>query len=176
MNLADEIAALARQTVPELRDRYAALFGEATLAKHKTWLVKRIAWRLQAVAEGELSERARQRALQLANDADLRLSPPKPTLTLAEPTGAEPSETAEAAATPTSDAVPSPRYADVRLPAPGAILTRLYKGRRLEVTVLARGFAHDGTVYRSLSAVAKAITGSHCNGYLFFRLAGKEAP
>ena len=45
----------------------------------------------------------------------------------------------------------------------------------LQVTVLARGFAHGGTVYRSLSAVAKAITGSHCNGYLFFRLAGKEA-
>jgi len=70
----------------------------------------------------------------------------------------------------------SPRYADVRLPAPGGILTRLYKGRRLEVTVLARGFAHDGIVYRSLSAVAKAITGAHCNGYLFFRRAGKEAP
>jgi hypothetical protein len=66
------------------------------------------------------------------------------------------------------------QYADVRLPAPGGIVTRLYKGRRLEVTVLARGFAHDGIVYRSLSAVAKAITGSHCNGYLFFRLAGKE--
>ena len=61
MNLADEIAALARRTVPELRERYAALFGEGTTAKHKTWLVKRIAWRLQAVAEGELSERARQR-------------------------------------------------------------------------------------------------------------------
>jgi Protein of unknown function (DUF2924) len=130
------------------------------------------------VAEGELSERARQRAMQLANDADLRLSPPKPTATppCAEQT-AEPPETAESAgvATPDSVQVP-PRYADVRLPAPGAILTRLYKGRRLEVTVLDRGFAHDGIVYRSLSAVAKAITGSHCNGYLFFRLVGKEAP
>jgi Protein of unknown function (DUF2924) len=178
MNLADEIAALARQTVPELRERYAALFGEGTAAKHKTWLVKRIAWRLQAVAEGELSERARQRALQLANDADLRLSPPKPTRPPAEQTGAEPPATEEPAATPTPDGVPlAPRqYADVRLPAPGGIVTRLYKGRRLEVTVLARGFAHDGTVYRSLSAVAKAITGAHCNGYLFFRLAGKEAP
>ena len=90
MNLADEIAALARRTVPELRESYAALFGEATTAKHKTWLVKRIAWRLQAVAEGELSERARRRALQLANDADLRLSPPKSTLARTEQTGAEP--------------------------------------------------------------------------------------
>ena len=178
MNLADEIAALARRTVPELRERYAALFGEGTTAKHKTWLVKRIAWRLQAVAEGELSERACQRALQLANDADLRLSPPKPAAMPAEQTAAESPATEEPAATPPPDgepAPPRPRYADARLPAPGAILTRLYKGRRLDVTVLARGFAHSGIVYRSLSAVAKAITGSHCNGYLFFRLAGKEA-
>jgi hypothetical protein len=190
MKLADEIAALARRTVPELRERYAALFGEATAAKHKTWLVKRINWRLQAVAEGELSERARQRALQLANDADLRLSPPKPAATRPEPTAAEPPATEEPVATPVSDGVPAPpppalpqpapprpapRYADARLPAPGAILTRLYKGRRVEVTVLDRGFAQDGIVFRSLSAVAKAITGSHCNGYLFFRLTGEEA-
>jgi hypothetical protein len=174
MNLADEIAALARRTVPELRQRYAALFGEATVAKHKTWLVKRIAWRLQAVAEGELSDRARQRALQLANDADLRLSPPTPAPPRVEPPDVEPPQTGEPAATPNGVPVP-PRYADARLPAPGGILTRDYKGQRLQVTVLARGFAHGGTVYRSLSAVAKAITGSHCNGYLFFRLAGKEA-
>ena len=175
MNLADEIAALTRRTVPELRQRYAALFGEGTTAKHKTWLVKRIAWR-QAVAEGELSERARQRAMQLANDADLRLSPPKPAARPAEHTDAESPTTEEPAATPTPDGVPAPpRHADARLPALGGILTRLYKGRRLEVTVLARGFAHDGIVYRSLSAVAKAITGSHVNGYLFFGLAGKEA-
>src|SRR5262249_45478328 len=51
---------------------------------------------------------------------------------------------------------------------------RPMQGRRVEVTVLDRGFAHDGTVYRSLSAVAKAITGSHCNGYLFFRLARRR--
>jgi hypothetical protein len=36
--------------------------------------------------------------------------------------------------------------------------------------VLADGFEYAGQVYASLSAVAKAITGSHCNGYLFFRL------
>jgi len=36
--------------------------------------------------------------------------------------------------------------------------------------VLEQGFAFNGQVYRSLSAVAKAITGAHYNGYLFFRL------
>src|SRR5438445_10033992 len=161
MNLAGLLGALARRTVHDVRERYAALFGEGTTAKHKTWLVKRIAWRLQAVAEGELSERARQRALQLANDADLRLSPPKPAAAPAEQTAPESPATAPAGTLTRDGVTAPPRYADARLPAPGAILARLYKGRRLEVTVLARGFAHGGTVYRSLSAVAKAVTGSH---------------
>jgi hypothetical protein len=53
---------------------------------------------------------------------------------------------------------------------PGGILTRLYKGQQLQVTVLQSGFAYGGQVFASLSAVAKAITGSHCNGFHFFRL------
>ena len=56
-----------------------------------------------------------------------------------------------------------------RLPPPGTVLVRPYKGARLQVRVLQAGFEYDGLVYRSLSAVAKAITGSHCNGFLFFR-------
>ena len=61
-----------------LRDRYAELFGEETRANNKPWLVKRIAWRLQALAEGDLSERALQRAAALAIDADLRMMPHAP--------------------------------------------------------------------------------------------------
>jgi hypothetical protein len=48
-----------------------------------------------------------------------------------------------------------------------------YKGRTLRVQVLPQGFLYAGHTYPSLSAVAKAVTGSHCNGYLFFRLTGK---
>ena len=59
---------------------------------------------------------------------------------------------------------------DARLPPPGTIITRDYKGRQLQVQVLQRGLEYDGQVYKSLSAVAKAITGSHCNGHLFFRM------
>ena len=44
----------------------------------------------------------------------------------------------------------------------------------LQVKVLPEGFEYEGQVHKSLSAVAKAITGSHCNGYLFFRLGGKR--
>jgi hypothetical protein len=71
VNLVNELAALERLTVGQLRQRFAELFGEATHASNRTWLVKRIAWRLQALAEGDLSERARRRAQELARDADL---------------------------------------------------------------------------------------------------------
>ena len=158
-NLAQEIANLPRQTVAQLRSRFAEVFGEMTNAHNKSWLIKRLAWRLQAVAEGGLSERARQRAVELANDADLRLSPPKPQRAI------HPEEESR-----TNDAPSVRTQADGRLPLPGTILTRLYKGQQLQVTILDQGFAFQGKVYGSLSAVAKAITGSHCNGFLFFRL------
>ena len=57
MNLAQDIATLTTLSVSQLRHRYAEIFGETTSAGHKGWLVKRIAWRLQALAEGDLSER-----------------------------------------------------------------------------------------------------------------------
>jgi hypothetical protein len=153
VNVAREAATLQRLTLAQLRQRYAEVYAETTNAGNRAWLIKRILWRLQALAEGDLSERARQRVQELANDADLRLNPPA-TLTL--PIPAIPS--------------PSPRpQADDRLPPPGTILARPYKGRTLQVQVLTDGFAFEGHVYASLSAVAKAATGSHCNGYLFFR-------
>src|SRR5262249_47946282 len=157
--LAREIAALGRLTTSQLRARYAEVFGEETHANHKTWLVKRIAWRLQAMALGGLSQRALLRAAELANEADLRLNPPK---------------LRTSGSTASSEGQPTQTAPDPRLPQPGALLPRVYKGKRLEVTVLADGFSFAGAVYGSLSAVAKAITGSHTNGYLFFRLTKKE--
>src|SRR5437867_4904332 len=77
MSTPGTIAALQRLTMHELRGRYAELFGETTAAKNRTWLLRRVAWRLQALAEGDLSERARQRAAELANDADLRTTVPR---------------------------------------------------------------------------------------------------
>ena len=156
LNVAKEVAALRRLTTKQLRNRYGELFGEPTLANNRAWLVKRLAWRLQALAEGDLSERARQRAAELANEADLRLSPPKHSV-VAE--AADPTRTGRLH-----------DQADNRLPPPGTLITRVYKGETLQVHVRADGFEFEGSKYRSLSAVAKAITGSHCNGFLFFRI------
>ncbi len=67
-------------------------------------------------------------------------------------------------------APPPPRPpADSRLPSPGTVLTRKYKGALLQVRVLPNGFEYNGLAYKSLSAVAHAITGAHCNGFLLFQ-------
>ena len=50
--IGQQLAALQRLTTPQLRTRFAELFGEHTPANNRTWLFKRIAWRLQALAEG----------------------------------------------------------------------------------------------------------------------------
>lgn len=156
LNVGKEIAAVQRMTVGELRDRYAEVFGEETSARNKQWLIKRIIWRVQSLAEGSLSERARNRAAELANEADIRRRPPK-----------------ETPAKASQSAIDGP--GDSRLPMPGTTISREYKGQLIEVRILPDGFEYSGDRYKSLSAVAKQITGSHCNGFHFFRLGGKEA-
>src|SRR5215475_2014 len=87
-----DIAALQRMSTSDLRRRYAEVFGDQPPSWNRVWMLKRLAWRLQAQAEGGLSERARRRAEELANDADLRLNAPKGKAadTLAEPTPVKP--------------------------------------------------------------------------------------
>jgi hypothetical protein len=150
-----DVAALQRMSTSDLRRRFAEVFGDQPPTWNRTWMLKRLAWRLQALAEGGLSERALRRAEELANDADLRLNAPK-------------TKTAEGLVERTT-IKPLPTPTDERLPPPGTILTRPYKGQTVQVQVLTTGFAYQGQVYPSLSAVAKAVTGSHTNGFLFFR-------
>lgn len=156
MNVTSEVAALQRMSVGQLREKFAEAFGEETRAGNKVWLVKRIAWRMQAIVEGDISERARQRAAELANDADLRTSAPRPPKS-------RPVESEQTLSATISIAT------DERLPAAGTILMREYKGRTLQVRVLQRGFEFEGEIFKSLSAVAKKITGQHCSGFHFFR-------
>lgn len=152
-----QLAAIEAMTVSELREKYAEVFGDSTTAGNKDWLRKRIAWRVQAIAEGDLSQRARERAAELANDADARVLAPR-----------EPKPKQVIAVGPNQQVTTLPQAQ--QLPPPGSIITREYKGRSIQVRVLATGFECEGTTYKSLSAVAKAITGQHCNGFHFFRL------
>jgi hypothetical protein len=114
-----------------------------------------VAWRLQARAEGELSQRARQRAVQLADDTDLRCRAPRQFWE-----DLQQAQTGEAAG----------GKRDPRLPPAGSLLQRVYRGQTVEVKVLDDGFEYQGRPYTSLSAIAARVTGTRWNGYGFFGL------
>ncbi|GIX04598.1 MAG: hypothetical protein KatS3mg114_0467 [Planctomycetaceae bacterium] len=157
--VAREVARLEKMSVSQLARRFEEVFGEECRSRHKRYLIRRIAWRLQANAEGGLSDRARQRAEELACDAEIRVTPPRERKAK---TDAEP------------ETIPLPEGQDRRLPPPGNWIERNYKGRTIRVLVVADGFEYEGQRYKTLSAIAKAVTGSHMNGFLFFRLWGKR--
>jgi hypothetical protein len=155
--LANEIARLEDLSVNQLIKRYEEVFGEECRSRHKRYLIRRIAWRLQANEEGGLCERALQRANELAVVADIRVTAPRGQ----QPQGAVP---------PRQNTVDW----DPRLPPPGNWIERTYKRRMIRVLVLADGFGYEGRHYRSLTSIAKEITGTHVNGFLFFRLGRKS--
>ncbi len=150
-----QIQALRGMTVAELREMHLELFGTETRSHHKNQLFKRLAWRIQELEYGGLSERAKRRAEEIADDLDARILPPrKPKNGNGSPYEVLPVQVSPAGLHP----------------APGTILTREYRGEVHQVTVLEKGFEYDGKVYRSLSGIARAITGTQWNGYLFFGL------
>ena len=153
MNVYAQIEELGRMRVGELRERYQEVFGEKTTTAHKQHLVRRIAWRLQVLVEGDLSERAHRRALKIADDRDLRVTVPASVLQLKR--GAVKSK---------------PKRPDPRRPRPGSVLSRAFRGQTVEVKVLENGFEYQGQRYGSLSAVARAATGTRWNGLVFFGL------
>jgi Protein of unknown function (DUF2924) len=68
-----QIAALCGMPPAQLRDKYLEVFGEPTQSGNREFLFKRLAWRIQSLAVGGLSERARRRAQELVRDAAVRL-------------------------------------------------------------------------------------------------------
>ena len=157
MNIKREIERLQRMTVAELRQRWQELYGEPARSRNRIFLWRRLAWRIQEIEFGGLSERARRRAAELACDAELRQRLPRGAFA-AEPLSGSGSTVAVSLGP------------DRRLPQAGTTLVKDYQGRRITVTVLEKGFEHEGRTYRSLSGVAKAITGTHWNGFSFFGL------
>ena len=156
-----ELKQLKAMTTTELRARYREVFGEDTRSFHKQFLIRRIAWQLQANEYGGLSDRARKRAHELADERFLRTRFPK--------TSKRSTDTDRTVVRAFNSSH------DRRLPMPGTLLTRTYRGRAIVVKVMDGAFEHDGTVYRSLTAVAKAVTGSHWNGYGFFGLLDRKS-
>ncbi len=141
-----QIQALSKMTVGELHLKWRELYGEDTRSGNREHLWRRLAWRVQELAYGGLSERAQTRIAELNRDDDLRMLP---------------SRRWQPAQGPVRDR---------RIPKPGVVLSRHYHGQEIRVTVLEDGFEWNGRRFRSLSALAREVTGQRWNGLLFFGL------
>ena len=148
-----QIMELKTKTLAELKAKYEELFpGEKAPSNNKVFLWRKIAYRIQELAYGGLPKEAQDKIQELIqkydpiNNKALR---PKNSI---------------------NNRSKKNLVRDRRLPIPGTVITKTYKGVTIEVKVLEKGFEYKNKVYKSLSAIAKEITGAHWNGYLFFNL------
>jgi hypothetical protein len=143
-SLLKQIADLERRSLADLQDRWRQLIGAEPPRYTREFMVKRLAYRLQELAHGGLSQETRDRMNQLLDDAGYN-----------ELGGLR------------AGARPRGHWES---PVVGTRLVREWDGHRYEVTVVPGGYELDGRRYRSLSAIAKTITGTHWNGRAFFGL------
>lgn len=148
---ATDLAALGRMTGAELAGKYAELYGQPARTHNKDFLRKRLAWRIQELTEGGLSGRALARIEELAPPELATVRRPRHVRTTGSPA-----------------TIPTRAVRDPRLPLVGTVLRRFYGGVEHSVTILDGGFEYQGETYRSLSKIARLVTGTPWNGYLFF--------
>jgi hypothetical protein len=155
-----QIARFRAMTVAELRVEWERLYGEPTRSRNRTFLWRRLAWRIQEIEYGGLPNEAKQRMFDLAPASFVRSQ---------LPAGYTPYPTMATA--PPGPVVPR---RDRRLPSPGSTVVRRYKGDDICVLVLDDGFEWDCRRFDSLSKVAFTITGSKWNGMLFFGITKRK--
>jgi hypothetical protein len=151
-----EIQRLRGLSVTELQVEWQRLYAEPSRSRNKEFLFRRLAWRCQELQYGGLSDRAKAMLIELAPDGFTRGRTPT---------------TAGVPRDETPDSVARPRtIRDIRLPSPGTVISRQYRGRELRLLVLDDGFELEGVRYGSLSEAARVVTGQHWNGRLFWGL------
>lgn len=151
----NEIMALKNATLPEIQKRYKELFNvaEASCA-NKPYLIKKIAYKLQEMACGGLSDEAKMQIIDLIEKYDpINNKALRPQVVSAG-----------------KSVVSIPFMRDKRLPIPGTVIHKKYKGQDIHVKVLDKGFEYKDKYYRSLTAIAFELTGAHWNGFSFFNL------
>jgi hypothetical protein len=151
-----QIQTLRTMTVADLRREWERLYGEPTRSRNRDYLWRRLAWRVQELALGGLSDAAKARVAELAPAEFTRSRVPR---------GFQPS-----AVEPAPAKQPPRTVRDPRLPSVGTVLSRQYRGREIRVVTLENGFECDGRQFGSLTEVARGVTGQHWNGRLFFGL------
>ncbi len=117
-----QIARLQKMSVGELREEWQRLYGEEPRVSNRVWLWKRLAWRIQELEYGGLSDAAKKRLEELMPTAELALRNPPGSRKQKAPSSSE------------------HQVRDRRIPPPGTVLLRKYKDRSIAVTVLENGF------------------------------------
>ena len=148
-----QIMELKEKSLNELKAKYEELFpGQKTPSNNKVFLWRKIAYRMQELEYGNTSQETQKRIQELIkkydpiNNSGIRPNP----------------ENGQGNKTKITR--------DRRLPIPGTVITKEYKGKKHELKILEKGFEYNNKTYKSLSAIAKEITGAHWNGYLFFNV------
>jgi hypothetical protein len=164
MDIDAELTKISRMDLGELHALWEQLYGVPTRTHNKAWLVKKLSFRVQELAEGGVSREAQKRISELAaseaeNESERRESLQR--------------SVAHREARPGPRSRNKPR--DPRLPPAGTVLWREHRGEEHEVTVRERDFEYRGERYPSLSEVARLITGGNWNGFIFFAAALREA-
>lgn len=150
-SIAKEIETLRGMNTAQLAERYEREFGKPPRVKHREHLWKRIAYKIQETKYGGLSRVAQRRLEELIAEIDLPLKENQRTVVGELKGGRKPKD-----------------------PEAGTILTRQWRGEEIQVEVTESGYIWNDVSYRSLSAAARAITGSHWNGPLFFGITKRK--
>ena len=163
INVPKEMVKLSRMTIQELRAKYRELYGAPTMVAHKVFLRKRIIWKMQSIAENlDLNKEDWALVNSLAQYAPIRMRPKRKTRK------ARIEDLVAASSLSSPNPLETPNQRDSRIPPPGSILRRYHNGKTYEVLVLDDGFEYQGKWFKSLTGLAKHLTGTHWNGYAFF--------
>jgi len=147
-HMSQKINRLYDLSAKQLMREYIRITGESYYTHNRKSLIRKIAWLYQIKDSPPLSQMALERVGELVKDSKLRVYPPRNF----------------------KCEIPKRKTKRNTSLTPGTVLMKKYHGINYEVVVLDRGFMWDNTIYKSISGVAKAITGSHWNGKLFFGL------
>ena len=140
-----QLAALQVMSMNGLQDKWRDLYGTEPPQFRKSFLLKRLTYRIQELFYGGLGDDARGKLSEVAaNDPLANIVRRKKTA---------------------KDGI-----ADSGVILPGTRLLREWNGREYEVIAKEKGFEYDGRNFRSLSAIATKITGTKWNGIVFFGL------
>lgn len=148
-----KITALKNKNIAVLQAEYQELFpGQQAPSDNKVHLIRKMAYKIQELEYGGLSEEARAKIAEMIAKYDpINNKALRPQVV----SGGK-------------NVVAIPFLRDKRLPIPGTLLQKRYKGQEYHVKVLEKGFEFKDKFYKSLSAVAHEITGAHWNGFSFF--------